>query len=77
MPSNGKADGSSDWEALYEAAIMEFDRAKLPQRITDAQNAITDRIESGKADASENQAMRDAMNALGDLRRMAHSDGHH
>jgi len=34
-----------DWKELYKLAVMELDTAKLPQRITDARNAILDRAE--------------------------------
>jgi hypothetical protein len=34
-----------DWKPLYEAALLETDVAKLPERITAARSAILDRIE--------------------------------
>src|SRR6185503_9704565 len=36
---------SSDWKSLYEVAIRETDRKKLPERIAIAKNAILNRIE--------------------------------
>ena len=38
---------SSDWKSLYEVAIRETDRKKLPERIAIAKNAILNRIEQG------------------------------
>jgi hypothetical protein len=34
-----------DWTELYQLAVMEFDPTRLVQRISDARNAILDRIE--------------------------------
>ncbi len=50
---------SSDWKSLYEVALRETDRSKLPERITTARNAILNRIE---------QSIRNP--ALGDHRAM-------
>ena len=35
-----------DWEKLYRAAVFEFDRNRLPQRINDAEAAILKRSRS-------------------------------
>ena len=35
----------ADWQALYEAAMLEADVDKLPELITVARSAILDRIE--------------------------------
>ena len=35
---------SADWKPLYEAALLETDAGKLPDRITVARSAIFDRI---------------------------------
>ena len=37
--------GNCDWKPLYEAALLETDVIKLPERITTARSAILDRIE--------------------------------
>lgn len=50
---------SSDWKSLYEVALHETDRSKLPERIATARNAILNRIE---------QSIRNP--ALGDHRAM-------
>jgi hypothetical protein len=60
----------SDWEPLYEAALLETDRSKLPERISVARNAILDRIEQTLRNPSpaEHRVMNDA---LRNLRRLA------
>jgi len=35
-----------EWRGLYRAAVLEVDRAKMKQRISDARLAIIDRIEA-------------------------------
>ncbi|HEX6802703.1 MAG TPA: hypothetical protein VF133_03410 [Terriglobales bacterium] len=59
-----------DWKALYEAALLETDRGKLPARIMSARSAIFDRIEESVTNplAAEQSAMD---NALRNLRRLA------
>ena len=61
---------SPDWKPLYEAALLETDASKLPQRIVTARNAILDRIEKSRTDPllTEHRAMKDA---LRHLRRLA------
>jgi hypothetical protein len=34
----------SAWHALYQAALFETDRQKMPQRIAEAERAILDRV---------------------------------
>jgi len=36
---------STEWKQLYQAALLETDTDKLPERITTARTAILDRIE--------------------------------
>jgi hypothetical protein len=59
-----------DWKALYEAALLETDRDKLPARIMSARSAIFDRIEESVTNplAVEQSAMD---NALRNLRHLA------
>jgi hypothetical protein len=61
---------SLDWKLLYEAALLETDVTKLPERITTARSAILDRIEESFTHAlpGEHSAMDDA---LRNLRRLA------
>ena len=60
-----------DWKHLYQLAAVEMDPAKLPQRITDARNAVLDRIQETVAapiDYEEHQQLSDALNGLRVLR---------
>ena len=61
---------SPDWKPIYEAALLETDGSKLPERITAARTAILDRIEESLTSPlpSEHRAMDDA---LRNLRRLA------
>ena len=53
----------------FEAAILEFDAARLPQKVTHARHAILDRIEElhGRNADSERHELRTALQALADL----------
>jgi len=64
--------GNCDWKPLYEAALLETDLTKLPERITTARGAILDRIEESFTHSlpGEHRAM-DV--ALTNLRRLAQS----
>src|SRR2546430_1362458 len=64
------AHSGADWKPLFEAALLETDAIKLPERITTARSAILDRIEESLTNpvASEQSAMD---NALRSLRRLA------
>jgi len=60
-----------DWKDLYQLAVIELDPAKLTNRITDARNAILDRIQetiSVAAHYQERQELTDALNGLRVLR---------
>ena len=39
------SDNFSAWKQLYEAAFLELDNSKLPERIAEARRAIHDRAE--------------------------------
>lgn len=60
------------WHDLYHAALFETDRAKVPERIADAERAILTRIKELFAVTSdhieEDQVLDDALNALRALR---------
>jgi len=62
--------GNCDWKPLYEAALLETDLTKRPERITTARSAILDRIEESFTHSlpGEHRAM-DV--ALTNLRRLA------
>jgi len=60
-----------DWKELYQLAVIELDPAKLSHRISDARNAILDRIQetiSVAAHYQERQELADALNGLRVLR---------
>ena len=57
------------WQSLYRAAILETDDAMLHARIYAAEAAIQKRFQSNEPDATEAQALTDAMHSLGALRK--------
>jgi hypothetical protein len=64
---------TSEWEKLYQAAILETDWSKIEERIQAADTAISARLHELSLNhggtREENQAMSDALNALTVLRR--------
>jgi hypothetical protein len=64
----------TNWKLLYEAALLESDAGKLPERITTAKSAILDRIEESLTHPlpGEHRAMDDALRTL---RRRAETGG--
>lgn len=60
------------WQDLYEAAILELDRCKIPERIALAQHAILARIEDLKShpDYQNEPLMRHLVEALRLLRNL-------
>ena len=66
----------SEWERLYQLALLELDLGLLPQRIFDAKIAIVRnlaRLQTRDA-VEERTAMVDALNALKDLTRINQHD---
>lgn len=63
------------WQPLYEAALLETDANKLPERINLARSAILDRIEECLIHTipGEHPAMDDALRNLRRLARMTAS----
>jgi len=56
------------WRQLYEAAMLELDPTRLLERTGVARNAVLDRLEDSDAKPDrEQQALRDALEALGNL----------
>ena len=56
-----------DWTELYQLAVIELDPTKLRQRVTDARNAILDRVEETHTKPfpyQERQQLNDALNGL-------------
>jgi hypothetical protein len=68
------------WKKPYEAAILELDPTKLPRRISEAHQAILNRIEEllTRPSDSEQHALNDALRNLRILRKMpeAGADGY-
>jgi len=64
---------SEDWVALYQAALLELEQAKISGRITVARDAIVARMEKLCAmpglHSQERQAIEDALHALKCLQR--------
>ena len=61
-----------EWHHLYRAAVMETDREKLKERVTDAENAIFIRLQSLASfddHHAERHAIQDALSALRTLKR--------
>ena len=66
MSQNGR-----DWLDVYRAAVMEFDRDKLPASIDVAEKAIHQRLRALPiANSKEHRELRDALNSLAVLNRM-------
>jgi hypothetical protein len=71
---------STGWRALYEAAILEVDCTRLPERIVEAEKAITDRLRelstfvNCAADIAEGAALRDTLTVLRDLCKLEQVD---
>ena len=60
-----------DWLDAYRAAVMEFDRVKLPASVGVAEKAIHQRLRGLPiANSKEHRELRDALNSLAVLKRM-------
>ena len=68
------------WKKPYEAAILELDPTKLQQRISEAHEAILDRLEQllTRPSDSEQHALNNAWRNLSVLRKLSEvgADGH-
>lgn len=71
-PAGNSSDFSVAWHTLYQAALFESDREKIPARIDAAEKAILDRVKQLfvlKSDhIEEDQVLDDALYALRALR---------
>ena len=60
------------WHSLYQAALFETDRTKIPDRIAEAEKAILDRVKelfvANSDHIEEDQVLDDALYALRALR---------
>jgi hypothetical protein len=72
-----KTSDSAFWKELYEAALFEFDREKLPERIALAEQAATQRrrelLASAGDGVEEQECLDDALYGLSALRRISES----
>ena len=50
-----------DWEKLYRAALLEWNRNKLRRRIEDAEAAILDRLQSSSNSPGNSRKERDSI----------------
>ena len=66
------------WHALYQAALFETDRAKIPERIDLAEKAILDRVHelfvTNRDHIDEDLVLDDALYALNALRNCVFPD---
>jgi hypothetical protein len=72
------SDACLAWHALYQAALFESDRSKIPARIDIAEQAILERVKQlfvAKSDhVEEDQILDDALYALRALRNCVYPD---
>ena len=63
----------SDWQQLFEAALMESDPLVVNQRFQSARDAIMDRIEDcfETASLSERRLLLSALNTVSELERLS------
>jgi hypothetical protein len=56
---------SASWKDLYKAALMEFDREKLPEKILAARRAIQDHLRKlAIVESRQHRELREALNHL-------------
>ena len=62
----GSVSLASKWRSLYEGAILELDKTKLPGRIVEARHAVLDRAEEilTRPSCDEHHALYAALRAL-------------
>ncbi len=78
VPPQRSASNQPAWHVLYQSALFETDRQKVPQRIAEAEKAILDRIKelfTVTADhIEEDVVLDDALYALRALRNCTFSE---
>jgi hypothetical protein len=71
---NAVCSSSDNWKGLFQVAMLELDKAKLPGRIRDAQQAIVNHMEEffkkETTTPDEHQMLYDALTSLRDLQRL-------
>lgn len=66
-----------DWKILYRVAILETNKSLLPQRVSEAEEAVILRgreLFYGKGDPEEKEALEDALHALRVLKTACHDN---
>ncbi len=71
---NAGCSNSDNWKRLFQSAMLELDKTKLPGRIRDAQQAIVNHMEEffkkETTTPDEHQKLYDALTSLRDLQRL-------
>ena len=71
---NTEGASSENWKGLFQTAMLELDKTKLPERIRDAQQAIMNHMEEffkkETTTPDEHQRLYDALTSLRDLQRL-------
>ncbi len=67
----------TDWQQLFEAALLEPDSAAATERLQTAKDAIMDRIEDcfEVASQTERRLLLTALNAISELERLSKPEG--
>ena len=70
------AGSASNWEQLFECALLERDPVAREQRLQNAKNAIMDRIEDSfdTASGQESRLLLAALNTISELQRVDKND---
>ncbi|MGC2357119.1 MAG: hypothetical protein WA491_13730 [Candidatus Acidiferrum sp.] len=70
------AGSASNWEQLFECALLERDPVAREQRLQNAKNAIMDRIEDfiDTASGQESRLLLAALNTISELQRVDKND---
>jgi hypothetical protein len=66
----------SDWQQLFEAALLESDSAAVHEKFETAKDAIMDRIEDcfDQTSLSERRMLLSALNTISELERLTRPD---
>jgi hypothetical protein len=76
ISATSPAGSASNWEQLFECALLECDPVARDQRLENAKDAIMDRIEDSfdAAAGHENRLLLAALNTISELQRVAKND---
>ncbi len=79
-PANTKASNPlSEWQQLFEAALLESNPAQMAERFQTAKDAIMDRIEDcfDSASQTERRLLLSALNTISELETVSKPEGLH